>query len=295
MKKILLLLIFSFMVFISCGKKEKSGKIKEETQIELSQEEILEEYQEEVEETIEVEEEKVKEEAIKEVIKETLPKGKGSLAILIDDAGASLELARAFGELNMNLNFAVLPYLARSREVNEYLSSKGYTVILHLPMEGSDVAVNERTKGLLNTSLSKAQMKEIFDSALENVGEVQGFNNHMGSVFTSSREAMETVLAYAKERNLFFVDSRTIASSQGFKVAKEMNIPTAQCVHFLDNSKNTSDIERELLRAARIAQNRGRALVIGHFHKNMVEALRNTKEALENSGISLVFVDEILE
>ena len=299
MKKFLLLIILSFMLFIACGKKESKEKEIESSYTQI-EEVAIDKNNEEVEENKpeEKEVEKPKEEqaeAIKEVIKESLPKGNGNLAILIDDAGGSLELAKAFASLDMKISFAVLPYLAKSREVNEYLTSKGHTVILHLPMEGSDTAVNDNTKGLLKTELSKEEMSEIFKNALDNVGSVRGFNNHMGSVFTSSKEAMGTVLSYGKERNLFYVDSRTIASSQGYKTAKEMNIPTAQCVHFLDNSKNVVDIEKELLRAARISQNKGNALVIGHFHKNMVEALANTKETLANSGINLIFVDEILE
>lgn len=299
MKKFLLLIILSFMLFFACGKKESKEKEIESSYTQI-EEVAIDKNNEEVEENKpeEKEVEKPKEEqaeAIKEVIKESLPKGNGNLAILIDDAGGSLELAKAFASLDMNISFAVLPYLSKSREVNEYLTSKGHTVILHLPMEGSDTAVNDNTKGLLKTELSKEEMSEIFKNALDNVGSVRGFNNHMGSVFTSSKEAMGTVLSYGKKRNLFYVDSRTIASSQGYKTAKEMNIPTAQCVHFLDNSKNVVDIEKELLRAARISQNKGNALVIGHFHKNMVEALANTKETLANSGINLIFVDEILE
>ncbi len=299
MKKFLLLIILSFMLFFACGKKESKEKEIESSYTQI-EEVAIDKNNEEVEENKpeEKEVEKPKEEqaeAIKEVIKESLPKGNGNLAILIDDAGGSLELAKAFASLDMKISFAVLPYLAKSREVNEYLTSKGHTVILHLPMEGSDTAVNDNTKGLLKTELSKEEMSEIFKNALDNVGSVRGFNNHMGSVFTSSKEAMGTVLSYGKERNLFYVDSRTIASSQGYKTAKEMNIPTAQCVHFLDNSKNVVDIEKELLRAARISQNKKNALVIGHFHKNMVEALANTKETLANSGINLIFVDEILE
>lgn len=299
MKKFLLLIILSFMLFFACGKKESKEKEIESSYTQI-EEVAIDKNNEEVEENKpeEKEVEKPKEEqaeAIKEVIKESLPNGNGNLAILIDDAGGSLELAKAFASLDMKISFAVLPYLAKSREVNEYLTSKGHTVILHLPMEGSDTAVNDNTKGLLKTELSKEEMSEIFKNALDNVGSVRGFNNHMGSVFTSSKEAMGTVLSYGKERNLFYVDSRTIASSQGYKTAKEMNIPTAQCVHFLDNSKNVVDIEKELLRAARISQNKKNALVIGHFHKNMVEALANTKETLANSGINLIFVDEILE
>lgn len=298
MKKNLYLFILILTIFISCGKKEKEEKITEEVSYNEIQDENKESPKEDSMQETQVTTEasiEEKDKNIDEIIKDVLPSGNGELAILVDDSGASLDLAKEFDSLDMKISFAVLPYLAKSREVNRYLSERGYTVILHLPMEGSDAGVNERTKGLLKTSLSKEEMTDIFDKALENVGPVRGFNNHMGSVFTSSEESMATILSYAKEKRLFYIDSKTIAGAKGYRVAKELFIPTAQCVHFLDNSKEVADIEKEIIKAAKIAQKRGKALVIGHFHKNMLEALKNSKQTLINSGINLVFVDEILE
>ena len=302
MKKIILLILLSSLIFLSCGKKDKDEKVKEDN----TYTEIVEDKSKDIENKEEIavttdnaitSEQAIegKDKTIDEIISEVLPDGKGELAILIDDSGTSLDLAKNFASLDMRVSFAIMPYMAKSREVNEYLSNAGYTTLLHLPMEGSDTAVNENTKDLLKTSLTEAEIGDIFTRALDNVGPVRGFNNHMGSVFTSSYDAMDIVLSYAKEKRMFYVDSKTIGSSKGYKIAREKRIPTAQCVHFLDNSKSVVDIEKEIIRAAKIAQKKGRALVIGHFHKNMVEALRNSKERLTNSGVKLVFVDEILE
>ena len=239
--------------------------------------------------------EKTKDSEVKEIIKETLFNGSSKLAILIDDSGSSLALAREFRDLKIPLSFAVLPYLAKSREVNKLLSESGYKVLLHLPMEGSDKAVNENTKNLLKTSLTREEINDIFNKALENVGPVSRFNNHMGSVFTSSQEGMEIVLEFAKNRGLFYIDSKTTPKSKGYRIAKNMEIPSAECMYFLDNSKAVVDIEKELNRAVEISKKKGRAIVIGHFHKNMVEALKNSREMLAKSNVKLVFVDEILE
>lgn len=236
-----------------------------------------------------------KDSEVNEIIKETLFNGSSKLAILIDDTGSSLALAKDFRDLNMPLSFAILPYLAKSREVNKLLSESGYKVLLHLPMEGSDKAVNENTKNLIKTTLTKEEIYDIFNKALENVGPVSGFNNHMGSVFTSSEEGMGTVLEFAKNRGLFYIDSKTTSKSKGYRMAKNMEIPSAECMHFIDNSKAVVDIEKELKRAVEIAHKKGRAVVIGHFHKNMVEALKNSQEMLAKSNVKLVFVDEILE
>lgn len=238
---------------------------------------------------------KSKDSEVKEIVEETLFNNSGKLAILIDDTGSSLSLAKEFKDLNIPISFAILPYLSKSKEVNKFLTGNGYRVLLHLPMEGSDTAVNENTKNLLRTNLTKEEMYKIFNDALENVGPVSGFNNHMGSVFTSSQESMETILEFSKAKGLFYIDSKTTAKSRGFKVAKNMEIPSAECMHFLDNSKEIADIEKELRKSVEIAQKKGRAVVIGHFHKNMMQALKNSKEMLIKSNVNLVFVDEILE
>lgn len=219
----------------------------------------------------------------------------GEMAILIDDSGNSLELAREFENLRMPLSFAIIPYLSKSKETNEFFSSRGYTVLLHLPMEGSDEKTNSNTKNLLRESMSKEEIEDIFLKALDNVGYVKGFNNHMGSKFTSSDRAMTNVLSIAKEKGMFYVDSKTTGNSKGFSKAKEMGIPTAECIRFLDNSKKVEDIEKEIEKSMEIAKKRKKVLVIGHFHKNMVEALKNKKELIDNSGIRLIFVSEILE
>ena len=112
MKKFLLLIILSFMVFFACGKKESKEKEIESSYTQI-EEVAIDKNNEEVEgnKPEEKEVEKPKEEqaeAIKEVIKESLPKGNGNLAILIDDAGGSLELAKAFASLDMKISFALI-------------------------------------------------------------------------------------------------------------------------------------------------------------------------------------------
>lgn len=299
MKKLTFLFILILIMFLSCGKKEDKKEENSKEYTEILTEKPVQEPPAEIakgnEATTTEQAVEKKDKSIDDILKEALPSGNGELAILIDDSGSSMELAKEFQNLNMRISFAVMPYLSKSREVNEYLSANGHTVILHLPMEGSDIAVNEKTRDLLKTNMTKDEMQRIFEAALANVGPVKGFNNHMGSVFTNSSEAMETILSFARDKRLFYVDSKTIGSSKGYSTARNMSIPTAQCMHFVDNDKDVLAIEKELITAAKIAKKRGRALVIGHFHKNMVEALKNTKTTLENSGIRLVFVDEILQ
>lgn len=217
------------------------------------------------------------------------------MVILIDDVGVTTSTIKYFDEINRPINFAILPYLARSRETNEILKSKGYTTMLHMPMEGSSEALNKNTKGIVFTWMKDSTVLKNIDEALADIGPVKGFNNHMGSTFTSSESKMKPVINYAKENNLFYVDSNTSRKNKGYGLAKELGVPTTLCRHFLDNSKNVDDIKKEIRRAVAITKSNDKALFIGHYHKNMAIALKESIDFIEASGVKLVYVNEILE
>ena len=217
------------------------------------------------------------------------------LAILIDDVGMNTKVAENFMETGMELTYAVLPFLPKSKAANELLRKNGYTTILHMPMAGSNDRLNSRTPGLIETSMGKEKIYNMFDSALENVGDVDGFNNHMGSRFTSNRGKMEELLSYATEKDLFYVDSKTSINNVGYDIAKDYGIKTYYCSHFLDNNKDIEKIKEEIKFSVNLAKKRGKMLVIGHYHKNMAQALMEMKDYIDEEEIKLVSVKEVLE
>lgn len=217
------------------------------------------------------------------------------MAILIDDVGNSTSIIKYFDEIKKPLNFAILPFLPRSKESNDLLKSKGYTTMLHMPMEGSNKGLNENTDGLVFTWMKDSQVRTRLDNALENVGHVSGFNNHMGSVFTSNEAKMRSLLDYAKEMDLYYVDSNTSRKNKGYGIAKEIGVQTTLCRHFLDNSRKLDDIKQQIKRAVEITKANEQALFIGHYHKNMAIAIKESLDFIESEGIKLVYVNEILE
>lgn len=221
----------------------------------------------------------------------SLPK----LAILIDDVGMNLDVAKDFIDLNVDISFAVLPYLPKSLEATKLLKDNKKSVILHMPMEGSSDRLNKRTEGMLYEDYSYQMIMDKLDLAFDEVGALEGFNNHMGSVFTKNKDKMELLLSYAKNKQLYFIDSNTSPSSKGYEIAKEIGMPTAKCSHFLDNDKDVEAIEKEIKYAVSLAITKGKVLTIGHYHKNMAIAIENSKQFIEESGVKLVFVEEILE
>ncbi len=234
---------------------------------------------------------------------------KAKIAILIDDVGARTSTLTTFFQFNEKITFAVLPFLAKSKECNKIIQNSDYKSILHMPMESkNNKTLNERTKGMIKTGMSKQQIDLLLDSAIVNIGEkVDGFNNHIGSKFTSNAQSMFYLLSLAKQKELFFIDSNTynrigedgvISNPEmafSYKYARGLGIKTSFNSLFIDNLNTLENVEKVLLSAIDLAKEKGELIIIGHYRKNTANALNNVKNKMLAAGIEFVFVDELLE
>lgn len=234
---------------------------------------------------------KGKEKLVLEINYFTPPK----LAILIDDVGMNTKTTTYFKKIDGALSFATIPYLPKTRQATKILKDAGFEVILHMPMEGSNDTLNRRTQGLIKPSMTEKEIYDKFDGAIENLGAVRGFNNHMGSKFTNNPEKMRELLSYAKKKEMFFIDSNTNSKKEGYKIAKELDIPTYYTSYFIDNSHEKEDIMEAIKVSVRLAKERKKVLVIGHYRRETAEAIYEMLDYIESEGVELVPISEVLE
>ena len=147
------------------------------------------------------------------------------LCFVIDDAGNSLEDLERFLRVPGKVTFAVLPGLPASTEAAERVKAAGQELLLHQPMEA--VGGVYPGPGLLTESMSAQERLACLETNLKSVPGAVGVNNHMGSKGTSSLELSSWLLKTLKEKNLFFLDSRTTADSR-VRVAVEAGKATAR-------------------------------------------------------------------
>ncbi|WP_156877306.1 divergent polysaccharide deacetylase family protein [Psychrilyobacter atlanticus] len=217
------------------------------------------------------------------------------LAILIDDVGMNTKTTTYFKKIDKPLSFATIPYLPKTNQATKILKDAGFEVILHMPMEGSNDILNRRTVGLIKPSMTEKEIYDKFDGAIENLGAVKGFNNHMGSRFTNDPEKMRSLLSYVKKKEMFFIDSNTNSKREGYKIAKELDIPTYYTSYFIDNSHKKEDIMEAIKVSVRLAVERDKVLVIGHYRKETAEAIYEMLDYIEDEGVELVSISEVLE
>lgn len=214
--------------------------------------------------------------------------GERRAAVIIDDLGIDLAMARAFCELEIPVTLAVLPYQKYSQEVVREGVRHGKEVLLHLPLQPREYpAVNPGT-GCLLLSMNREGIQAGLAAALDTLPDCVGVSSHMGSLFTEEEERMRWMLSVVRERDLLFVDSLTTPHSVGYRLAERLGIPFAQRTHFLDLEKTEASIIRQLCRLVDSAVREGGAIGIAHPSEETLSALPKVVAAFGEKGVRVV-------
>jgi uncharacterized protein len=235
--------------------------------------------------------------AIKERVVRRAPRTSVSgpkLAIILDDLGNDREAAEAVFALHYPLTISVLPYHAHSTEIAEEAQRRGLEVMLHLPMRA--VANETPEAKQLETGMSGEDVASVLDGMLESVPSASGVNNHEGSLATTDAKLMGELMQLLKQRDLFFVDSRTTAATVAFESAEHAGVRSGfRNVPFLDDAQDVAAIRKQLELAMRGAKEKGAAIAIGHPHAETLRALKEMLPQAEGEGVQLVFVSELVK
>ena len=215
------------------------------------------------------------------------------LAIILDDLGYDRSAADTLLALPFPLTVSVLPYHALSAEVAEEAFRRGDQVLLHLPMESlADGAKPEEVE--LRVGMTAAQVEATLAGMLDSVPHAVGVNNHQGSRATADPALMDALMPALRERGLFFIDSRTTASTVAYDTAERLRVPAASRKVFLDDTPTREAVLTQLELASRDALRDGSAIAIGHPHAATIAALTEGMPQLEARGIRLVFASEVV-
>lgn len=214
------------------------------------------------------------------------------MVIIIDDVGNNYALGKAAVDLPGNVTYAVLPGLAYSERLARLAHERGKEVMLHMPM------ANHGRLPLgpmgLERGMSVAELRGTLTQALNNVPFVSGINNHTGSYLTEDRAAMQVVMAYLREHDLYFVDSLTSPRSVAYQTALEHGVPALRRHVFLDHEQTHDFIMGQFEQALGILERGTEVIVIGHPYPETIEFLNWMLPLLTQAGIEVVSPSQLL-
>jgi len=214
------------------------------------------------------------------------------IAIVIDDIGyraSDREAVRLQGQFT----YSILPFAPLTQQLAQAVHHSKREAMLHLPMEA--MSGNRMLgRGALFTDMDEKTMRAAINEALDNVPYTQGINNHMGSKFTTAEQPLRWLMDELKQRDLYFLDSKTTPRSLAEASAKRIGLATAHRHIFLDNQRDHQYLTQQFNRLLRIAKSNSYAIAIAHPHPETIAFLQNIGDRLKQENIELVPFSQIL-
>lgn len=217
------------------------------------------------------------------------------IAIVIDDLGQDMKLAKDVLSLPEKVTLSVLPGLAQSKNIAVLAKQNGHEVLLHMPMERKNDQGKPGSFGTLSADMTPMAFLTTVSDDVQSVPGAVGVNNHEGSALTENKEAMKFLMAELKTRNLFFLDSLTSAKSVAYDTAIEFGMKAARRDVFLDNESDPAYIRAQLDELVEIARTHGKAIGIGHPHTATLSELRKWLTVVNAQGIEIVPLSKLMQ
>ena len=200
------------------------------------------------------------------------------------------------------LTCAVIPLVDNTKQNLEALSKTHHETILHMPMQ-SHVRLPESWYGptYICAGDSYQIVNQKIKKCLKDFPNIKGFNMHIGSGVSRSKDTMKHIYNFAKENNLYFLDSRTIETNATTEAAKETNSVYLGRDEFLeaDKNKSYSNVKFRLLEGAKKALANGTSIVIGHVGaeggQQTAKAILDTLPEIKKMGVQIVPLSQIYE
>jgi len=219
------------------------------------------------------------------------------IAIVVSGLGLSGAATQAAIQgLPGPITLAFQPFADNLEQWIRLSRAAGHEVLLNLPMEPIDFPASDPGPRALFVAYAPEENIERLEWALSRVGGYVGLLNHMGSRFTTSREAMLPIMTTLEKRGLAFVDARVSARSVATILASEQNVPRAINDRFLDAREvSRATVDARLAELESIAVEVGVSVGIGQAFPVTIERIREWAATLNGKGIVLAPISAVLD
>ena len=217
------------------------------------------------------------------------------IVLVIDDFGYRNDsISDGFLELPVPITCAVLPGHNQSSRFAKKAINAGKEVIVHMPMQ-SAIASSGEDEFKLKIGMTSEEIEWRLNEALNEIPEAVGINNHQGSKATTDGKVMAVVASVLKNKNKFFLDSRTSSKTVGESTMRSVGVPTARRHIFLDNDLNIKNISKQLNKLVDVSEKKGLAIGIGHVKGNTLKVLEKEIPDLLERGFDFKFLSQVVD
>ena len=239
--------------------------------------------------------EKIEEPVFQDSVFSVMDEKVNTIVLVIDDFGYRDDsISDGFLNLSVPITCAVLPGHIQSSRFAKKAINAGKEVIIHMPMQ-STVPSSGEEEFKLKTGMTSEEIEWRLNEALNEIPEAVGINNHQGSKATTDGKVMAVVASVLKNKNKFFLDSRTSSKTVGESTMRSVGVPTARRHIFLDNDLNIKNISKQLNKLVDVSEKKGLAIGIGHVKGNTLKVLEKEIPDLLERGFDFKFLSQVVD
>ncbi len=216
------------------------------------------------------------------------------LAVIVDDLGYDPSSDAESLKMPEKVTLAVIPFGPSSRRIAQAARSRGFAVLVHVPMEPESPA-SDRTEGFrLKRGMSPGEMDALLSRMLQDVPNAAGASNHMGSAFTADPEAMAAYAALLRAKGLYLVDSVTTPRSAALDAARAADVRAARRDVYMDPDLSPGEMRSRWDKAVSIAREKGTAVLVCHARPETMRFVAGLLPGLRAQGVRAVTMSELL-
>ena len=216
------------------------------------------------------------------------------VAIILDDIGYDRDIVTKFLSLNLPLTLSMLPESPFESSILAQAQKHNIEIMLHQPMEPFEYPRANPGPGVLLSSMSPDELVQKFTQNLDAMPFISGVNNHMGSKMTANAAQMRQLFTVMKQRDLYFIDSRTTEKTICRNSAGLLQLPFGERDIFIDHFQDNDFIEKQLFKLVRIAEKHGVAIGIAHPYRRTYKILRDVMVDMQKK-VQFVPVSEVAQ
>lgn len=229
----------------------------------------------------------VKHREVKKHLRRSTTKGLPKVVIIMDDI-RSLEQGRAIKRLPMQVTPSIFPVTSDHPDT-QAVAKMFACYMIHTPMEAFNYPNEEENTLRADDTLERIDAR--IGAIKRDFPNLTAINNHTGSKFTASSQAMDRLFTVLDKYGIPFVDSRTCAATTACDIARLHGDNILSRNIFLDNDDDVGAILAQLRETVRYAKRHGVAISICHPRPTTFRALKQARKILK--GVKVVTLDRL--
>ncbi|BCX79506.1 divergent polysaccharide deacetylase family protein [Campylobacter sp. 19-13652] len=213
---------------------------------------------------------------------------KPRLVIIIDDIATKAHAAMV-RSIGLKITPSIFPPTSAHPDTPR-IADEFSSFMIHLPLEA--IKFNKPEPNTLKDSDSYEHISSILKKVRKDFPKAKYINNHTGSKFTSSEQAMIKLLRASLIYDFTFLDSRTTQYSKVASASEKLGLGYIGRDVFLDDDEAANEVKKELEKAVSMAKKRGYAIAIGHPKPNTINTIKAQKNGLLKD-VDVVYFSEL--